>query len=118
MIMLTILAILVLCLDNLKQYQTVGDKIFDQVINELILVLRGDSVSKNLPRLNNFFISHNKKRNLRIPGQGGTDPDQRGRPSGQRIGQISPYTHCLSTEEGETGLSFRTALSLLRLVSL
>ena len=64
MIMLTMLAILALCLDNLKQYQTVGDKIFDQVINELILVLRGDSVSKNLPRLNNFFISHNKNRNL------------------------------------------------------
>ena len=62
--MLALLTILALCLENLKKYQRVGDKIFDQLINELILVLQGDTASKNLPHYDNFFISHNKKGTL------------------------------------------------------
>ena len=50
--MLALLTILALCLDNLKQYQTVGDNI---LINELILVSRADSASKKLPHLDNLF---------------------------------------------------------------
>lgn len=33
---ITILTILALCFDNLKQYQNVGNKIFDQLINDLM----------------------------------------------------------------------------------